>query len=304
MIPLAVPNLTGKENEYVAQAIANNHIGPSGPFVERFEEMVAKASGRKWAIAVLSGTSALEASATILGFAGKKVEVPPTAFPAMRNVLTRLGCEIVDDYDLDDGNHDCYYYSYQRLWPWLADRAPAIGESIGAGCAIIDCYSFAANKIVTCGMGGAICCDDSDLAEAIIFLIRQRYDRDGIFNYRMADINAAIGCAQMERLDELKEAKRRIWNRYAEHFDMIDRGPSRWMATVNLPHSLADYLREQDIECRPEPSGGVSLPCSTILSSEQQEKVIKAVESWLSLRDEPTQRLSRRSWRPSATWND
>lgn len=275
MIKLCVPNLGPKEAEYVAQALASNWVGPAGPFVERFEALVAKAAKREWAVATITGSAALHAAALALGFGFKQIDVPRDVFPAMRNVLANLDAKI--RFVAGGQNHDEQRYVNGR-GPALCDRAPAIGEL--PFDAALECYSFAANKIATCGHGGAIVGDESPLEQYLRQMIRQGYGRTGVFNYRMANLNAAIGCAQMERLDELKDAKRRIWNRYAESLPMIDRGPSRWMATVDLPHALVGRLEVQGIESRAEPSGGVSLPCSTDLSIEDQDRVIRACESW------------------------
>lgn len=269
LIPLAAPNLRGKETEYTAQAISREYIGPSGPFVERFEAMVAKASGRKWAVATITGTAAIHASLELLDVRGKSIFAPRDAFPAGRNVLTIVGAE---PFPAGGGeHHDVQFYAK------LCDRAPAIGEP-PILIADLESYSFAANKIVTCGQGGAVVGDDLALMLAVRAIINQGRDRLGKFNYRMADINAAVGCAQMERLDELKEAKRRIWRRYADAgIPMMERGNSRWMATTTRRLDI-NALRNLGIEAREE-CGGVSLPCGTGLTEAEQDTVIKCVAS-------------------------
>ena len=279
MIPLAVPNLGRKEREYVNQALDQNWVGPDGPFVRRFEELVAQASGRKWAVATITGSAAIYAAAWVLDFAGKPVKVPRFAFPAARHVFTKMGCAI----SLVDGgsDHDTMFY---RAGDYLAlcDRAPAIGEppAPAMSFASLECYSFAANKTVTCGHGGAVVGDNNDLRYDIRSLIRQGHGLPGRVNYRIANLNAALGCAQMERLDELKEAKRRIWGRYAATFPMRERGTSRWMATADIQVS-PERLAEAGIEARAEPSGGISLPCSTGLSEADQYRVIGACDTFL-----------------------
>jgi hypothetical protein len=97
----------------------------------------------------------------------------------------------------------------------------------------------------------------------------------------MANLNAALGCAQMERLDEFRAAKRRIWHRYEEQgLPMVERGASRWMSTIRADESLVQYMAERGIECRVEPGIGVSLPCSTHLTEAEQGTVLKAYSSW------------------------
>ena len=283
LIPLAAPNLTGKEAEYAAQAIARGYIGPRGPFVEKFEAAVARAADCQWAVAVITGSAAIHATAVALGFNGGKVRVYSGAYPAARNVFYQLGCELVESDPYWEGDdvgigedHDFAYYRNQRgAKLGFADCAPAIGETREDGWVVAECYSFAANKIVTCGQGGAVVGNGRTMENAIREVIQQGRRRDGIANWRMADINAAIGCAQMERLDELKAAKRRIWQRYADAgLPMMERGASRWMATTTRKVDIAK-LAEMGIEAREE-CGGVSLPCGTGLTETEQEAVVRA----------------------------
>jgi perosamine synthetase len=84
--------------------------------------------------------------------------------------------------------------------------------------------SFNGNKTITCGGGGAILTDDDELARRAKHLTttaklphpwEYRHDQVG-YNYRMPNLNAALGCAQLEVLPTLLEAKRRLYTRYAE----------------------------------------------------------------------------------------
>lgn len=82
--------------------------------------------------------------------------------------------------------------------------------------------SFNGNKIITTGGGGAILTDDPALAEAARHLTTTakcphpwRFDHDQVgWNYRMPNLNAALGCAQLARLDEFVAAKRSLAARY------------------------------------------------------------------------------------------
>ena len=84
--------------------------------------------------------------------------------------------------------------------------------------------SFNGNKIVTTGGGGAILTDSSKLAARAKHLTttakaphRWEYRHEELgYNYRMPNINAALGCAQLEQLPKLVDAKRRLHSRYAE----------------------------------------------------------------------------------------
>ncbi len=90
--------------------------------------------------------------------------------------------------------------------------------------------SFNGNKIVTTGGGGAIITDDDELAARARHLTttakaphRWEFIHDEVgFNYRMPNINAAVGCAQLEQLPGFLERKRRLAQRYVEAFEGVE----------------------------------------------------------------------------------
>ncbi len=87
----------------------------------------------------------------------------------------------------------------------------------------IGCFSFYGNKVVTTGEGG-MCVTNSDEHNASMRLLRdhgmskdKRYWHEKIgFNYRMTNLQAALGCAQMERIDEILAFRQTVENRYRE----------------------------------------------------------------------------------------
>lgn len=106
-----------------------------------------------------------------------------------------------------------------------------VAESIGSQCqgkktgfhADIACFSFNGNKIVTCGGGGMLVTNDRDIAGRARHLTTQakvnavEYIHDEIgYNYRLTNLQAAVGLAQMEAIDEFVEKKRAIAGRYAQ----------------------------------------------------------------------------------------
>jgi len=87
----------------------------------------------------------------------------------------------------------------------------------------IGCFSFNGNKLMTTGGGGMLVTDDPALAERARYLGTTAKDepREGVhgaigYNYRLTNLQAAMGCAQLDRLDHLLGAKRRIAARYGE----------------------------------------------------------------------------------------
>ena len=67
MIPLAIPNLSGNEARYLQECIETNFVSSVGPFVTRFEAMVAEAAGAPYAVATSAGTTGLHAALTAVG---------------------------------------------------------------------------------------------------------------------------------------------------------------------------------------------------------------------------------------------
>lgn len=273
MIPIAEPNLTGKEKEYVADAIASGWVSGGGPYVERFEAMVAESCRKRHCIATITGTAALHAAMTMLEYEGE-ISMPMYTFAASRNVVKMIGAEW--RVGTSDFNHD--YAELVQAKPmraqWIVDAAPAVGFI--RGDADIYTLSFNGNKTITTGQGGALLCNDASLADGLRALIRQT-QYAGQFNYRMPNVNAAMGCAQMERFEELWVAKCAIWGRYkGAGIPVKQAGESRWMCLLGN----IDPPKEAPFEIRHLwGSPYWCLPCSTNLTREDQDKVIRCVES-------------------------
>lgn len=137
------------------------------------------------------------------------------------------------------------------------------------------CFSFFANKIITTGEGGMLTTNDAGLAnkarnlKALAFGSANKFMHQDIgYNYRMTNVQAAIGCGQMLKANDLIEKRREIarfyTNRltpYSEHIDFpVHRSHAKnviWMYHLVLKGALLDKrteimgaLREQGIETR------------------------------------------------------
>lgn len=93
----------------------------------------------------------------------------------------------------------------------------------------LSAISFNGNKIITTGSGGGVLTNDPKLAEQARHLTttaklshawKIEHDEVG-FNYRMANINAALGCAQLEKLEYFVELKRKLAERYSQAFSQL-----------------------------------------------------------------------------------
>lgn len=126
-------------------------------------------------------------------------------------------------------------------------------------------FSFNGNKTITTGGGGAIVTNDDGLADLAKHLTTTgkvnhpfRYFHDQVaFNYRMPNLNAALGCSQLEDLPSLLASKRQIANRYIETFSDWEYGSifveppdsksNYWLNALLLSDSSGDLL-DQIIE--------------------------------------------------------
>lgn len=140
----------------------------------------------------------------------------------------------------------------------------------------VACFSFNGNKIITTGGGGMLVTDDEAWARKARYLTTQAKDdavefvHDEIgYNYRLTNVLAAIGVAQLEKLPEYVETKRRIAARYAEAFRDVPgltsfgEAPSArstfWMSVVHVDpesfgsdsRSLLRSLESRRIQTRP-----------------------------------------------------
>lgn len=132
------------------------------------------------------------------------------------------------------------------------------------------CFSFYANKVITTGEGGMIVTNDDHLAERARLLRNLAFTRPRFrhrelgFNYRMTNVQAAIGCGQLDRIEEIIEQKRQIASWYTERLrDVswlqlpVEKSWARnvyWMFCVVCCDNRRDYLearlRNANVETR------------------------------------------------------
>jgi perosamine synthetase len=139
----------------------------------------------------------------------------------------------------------------------------------------VGCLSFNGNKIVTTGAGGMILVQDDELAARARYLTTQAKDdpvhyvhNDVGYNYRMSNVNAAIGVAQLEKLPRYLETKKQNHEMYqsllADHFDLhVAEVPSYaennlWLTAVQIREgssldrdAMIKRVAAAGIECRP-----------------------------------------------------
>jgi len=130
-------------------------------------------------------------------------------------------------------------------------------------------FSFYADKTITMGEGGLIVTNDDEINESLLYLRNQGRINSGTFihpqigyNFRITDFQAAIGLIQLNKLPEIIENKKRIWNSFAEKLSQIDEVklieveafsshiPFRTTIIAKDAFDLMNYLSKQGIQPR------------------------------------------------------
>lgn len=374
MIPLAIPNLAGNEGKYLQECVESNFVSTVGPFVSRFENMVAEASGARHGVATSAGTTGLHAALVALGVARDDlVIIPSFTFIATANAVSHAGAspwlfDVTDDsWTLDatqladelaaqterDPNGNLVHRASQRRvsaiiavytfgtpadmdalcdianrfsLPLIADAAAALGarykgRPIAALGADLTVFSFNGNKTITAGGGGVVVGDDDARIARVRHLtttarIGANYDHDVVgFNYRMTNLQAAVGCAQMELLDDFVATKRRIRRTYDLAFSSFTLSYpepawsesacwfSGFVTDVETATRVRAELQQAGVDARPtwkpmhlqapyadaphasvETSDSiwgriVTLPCSTGITDVELDAVVRAVKT-------------------------
>jgi perosamine synthetase len=145
----------------------------------------------------------------------------------------------------------------------------------------LSALSFNGNKIITTGGGGAILTNDATLAKLAKHITttaklphRWLFEHDmAAYNYRLPNINAALGCAQLEQLPEFIEKKRRMFQRYHNAFDGIagvhifgepeDCNSNYWLQTMLLDEAVSGM--RDDILAATNDAGLMTRPAWTLM---------------------------------------
>jgi perosamine synthetase len=247
MIHISKPQIGDEEKAAVLQVLDSGQLA-QGPRVKEFEERFAAWSGRKYAVATTSGTTALHVAMLANGIGpDDEVITTPFSFIASANAVLYCGARPA----FADIEPEYFMLDPAKLEQALTPRTKAIapvhlfGQAADMGAiaefakahnlAIIEdacqshgaayagqmvgswgtaCYSFYPTKNMTTIEGGMITTDDEEVAERAR-LIRnhgspKRYVHESLgFNFRMTDLQAAIGLIQLSKLDGWNEQRQK-----------------------------------------------------------------------------------------------
>lgn len=267
-VDVAEPVLGDAERENVAAVLDSGRF-VQGPFVESFEEKWADVVGTDHAVAVANGTVALQLSLNSLGLEpGDEVIVPSLTFGSTATaVLHQGGVPVFADvdrdlYTLDDEDlarcvsdrtvavvpvhlyghpaemDEIRAFADEHDLAVVEDAAQAHGatyrgQPVGS-IGDVGCFSFYATKNVTSGEGGMITTDDAEIAARLRRLRNHGLaDRDTHvdlgYNFRMSELHAAVGAAQVDRLAGFNARRREI---SARLFDAL--GDLSWIEPATV----------------------------------------------------------------------
>lgn len=259
MIPIAKPFIGDAEKQGVLQVLDSGML-VQGPRVKALEERFAQVCGTRYAVATSSGTTALHIALLAHGIGpGDEVITSAFTFVATASSILFTGAKpVFVDVDAETFNLSpelveraitprtralmpVHLYgnpcdmdalldiARRRDLIVIEDAAQAIGArykgrptgSFGTGC-----FSLYATKNVTSGEGGMITTDDEEFAARCRLLrshgSRKRYYYDMLgYNMRMSDLHAAIGLAQIDRLDELTARRRENAAYLSAHIESV-----------------------------------------------------------------------------------
>jgi len=259
-IPVAKPTIGEEELENIISAVNSGWIG-KGQFIKKFEREFADYNGCSYGVSTMNGTAAIHLALASLGIKkGDEVIVPDLTFAATAEAVSYCGAipifvDINEKYwciepseierKITDKTraiipvhlygHPCDMDPIMKIAEEhnlyvIEDCAEAHGAeykgrrvgSIGN----VGCFSFYGNKVITTGEGGMCITNDEELAKKMEHyrshcMKEPYYHTDVGFNYRMTNLQAAIGVAQLTKINQFIEKKKQIANWYKEGLEYL-----------------------------------------------------------------------------------
>jgi len=241
-IPHSRPTLGEEEAKATAEVVLSGQIA-QGPQVARFEEELASYIGVGYGVAVSSGTAALTLALRALGIGeGDEVAVPSYACAALVQAVWSVGAiPLLVDVDPRTGNMDpddlrrratpkaravvlVHMFGFpaevediaRMGLPVVEDCAMAIGARLRGrplgSFGLASAFSFYATKMMATGEGGMVATDDPEVAQVARDLREydMKEDLRPRFNFKMTDLQAALGRVQLKKLEKFLARRREI----------------------------------------------------------------------------------------------
>ena len=308
------PTLIGNELQYITEAYNNAHVSGDGPFSKKCQKLLEDAIGVPKVLLASSCTHALEMAAILLQInAGDEVIFPSFTFVTTVNAFALRGAKPVfvdirpDTLNMNEALLEekisartraivpvhyagvgCEMDVIQEIagrhnLPIVEDNAHGLfgkykGKNLGTFGKLAT-QSFHETKNFSCGEGGALLINDTNLSERAEIIREKGTNRSRFFrgmvdkytwvdigsSYILSDILAAVLYAQLEQKDQIQNKRKEIWNRYfthlrdwaGQHDIQLPYVPSYCeqayhmfymvLPSLEIRQELMRYLREKDI---------------------------------------------------------
>ena len=316
LVPLSSPDIVEKDIQGVVNVLKSRFLS-IGPKIVEFERKMAEYMGKKHAVAVNSGTSALHLIVRSLGIGeGDLVITTPFSFIASSNcLLFEKAVPVFVDIEPDTLNLDpekveskilsmkkeeisklkallvVDVFSHPNRWDrfkelankyslrLIEDSAEALGAEYkckrAGSLGEVGVFAFYPNKQITTGEGGIIVTDDEELTRLARSMRNQGREESGEwldherlgYNFRMDELSAALGCSQVERIEEILEKREKVAGMYGEKLAEVEEVQVPYIApyvskmswfvyVVRLERGIdrnkvIKYLNEEGVQCKP-----------------------------------------------------
>lgn len=306
MIPVYSPYLTKKSLKYAHDALVSTWISSKGKYIDIVSDKLSELLNVKHVLLVNNGTSATHIVAKCMYYKypniNSLIASNCTYIAALNSFLfdnKNLNIKVFDleedTWNIDINNikdEDAIFLVVHNLGniinvPKLKEKYKKLifvednceglfgkYENKYSGTeSEISSISFFGNKNITCGEGGAILTNDSDLFEYSKCIHGQGQSQTRFvhkylgYNYRMTNVAAAILLGQLEHLPYILNKKRKIFNKYINAFKNVEEikiqqkeencDSANWMFGIRIPHSIEIYktaesfFSNKKIEIRP-----------------------------------------------------
>lgn len=337
MIPHSSPSIVAQDLRAVEDVLRSGQLA-QGRVVRAFEEAVARVLHRRDGVATSSGTAALFLALRALGISeGDEVLLPSyTCVALVHAVRSAGGVPVLAEIDPESFNI-CPDDARRRLTPrtraiivpHMFGRPANLGPLLDLGVPVIeDCAqalgamyqgrpagsfgvltvcSFYATKVITTGEGGMVLSDSLGLLDKV----RDAREYDGRedllprFNYKMTDLQAALGLSQLQRLDAFVARRRELAGAYSlrlasTHADLPRETPDirhifyRYIVRCPQASAVAEAIQNEGVQSPPPVfrpmhqliGGGIfprtdeaaasalSLPIYPSLSTQQADRIL------------------------------
>ena len=239
-IPLYKIFTDEKDIKQISNVLKRGMDWALGPEIEKFESSLAQYIGRRYCVAFNSGTSAGHAALIALGINSKaEVIVPSFTFISTANwpLMVQASPKFADiemqtfGIPIHYGGLPCKIDEIKKIsnknkFYLIEDAAESFGASLNGrkigSFGDVSIFSFAGNKVLTTGEGGALCTDSKVLYEKIklirshgrqlnsgYFSSMQDHDYFSLgYNWRMSSITAALGLSQLDKIEKIIDMRR------------------------------------------------------------------------------------------------